>query len=119
VCSSDLRNISRKTKLAENNLATVSKTIENKSWHNWGKLLTELADITPQTVLIKNLRTENDNTVRIDGLAVSFEAVNSFVGLLEQSSQISSASLSSAGQETKSGNGLIDYSITCSLTVKE
>jgi len=113
------RNINRKTRLAANNLASISKIIEDKSWYNWSELLTELANITPQTVLIKKLQTENDNRIKIDGFAVNFEAVNGFVGLLEQSRKISSASLISAGQDTKPGGGLIDYSIVCCLTVSD
>ena len=53
--------------------------------------------------------------MKIDGLAVSFEAVNDFIGLLGKSKGISSVSLASASQNTKF-NGLIDYSIVCSLS---
>lgn len=113
------REINMKTTLAASELDAISKAVDDKRWHNWGSLLAELADVTPRTILIKNLRKDNDNTVKIDGLAVSFEAVDSFIGLLQRSGQIASASIVSAGQDTKSGNGLVDYSIACSLRVKE
>ena len=110
------RNVNEKAELTENNLATVLKVVEDRSYHNWAKLLAELANIVPQTVLIKNLQGKGDNIMEINGLAVSFEAVNNFVGLLGQSKRISSASLISASQDTKFGSRLIDYSIVCSLT---
>jgi Tfp pilus assembly PilM family ATPase/Tfp pilus assembly protein PilN len=110
------RNVSEKAKFTENNLATVLKVVEDRSYHNWAELLAELANIVPQTVLIKNLQGKGDNIMEINGLAVSFEAVNNFVGLLGQSKRISSASLVSASQVTKFGSRLIDYSIVCSLT---
>ena len=110
------RNVNEKAELAENNLATVLKVVEDRSYHNWAKLLAELANIVPQTVLIKNLQGKGDNIMEINGLAVSFEAVNDFVGLLGKSKGMSSASVASVGQNTKFGNGLIDYSIVCSLT---
>ncbi len=109
------RNVSKRAKLAENNLAAVLKAVEDRSYHNWGKLLTELANIVPQTVLIENLQGKGDNIMEIDGLAVSYEAVNNLVGLLGQSKRINSASLVSANQVTRFGNRLIDYSIVCSL----
>ena len=109
------KDIDEKVKFAENNLATVRKTVGDKSCHNWAKLLAELAGAVPQTVLIQNLQGKGDNIMKIDGLAVSYEAVSDFVGLLGQSKGISSASLASVGQNTKFGNGLIDYSIVCSL----
>jgi Tfp pilus assembly PilM family ATPase/Tfp pilus assembly protein PilN len=109
------KDISEKVKLAKDNLAVVRQVVEDRSYHNWAKLLAELASAVPQTVLIQNLQGKGDNAMKIDGLAVSFEAVSNFVDLLGQSKEISSASLTSAGQNTKFGNGLIDYSIVCSL----
>lgn len=110
------RNISEKARLAENNLATARKAVEDRSCHNWAKFLAELADIAPQTVLLENLQCKDGNIMKIDGLAVSYEAVNNFVALLGQSKRMSSVSLTSAGQSAKFGNGLIYYSIVCSLT---
>ena len=109
------RNVDEKTRLMKSNLEAVLKVVEDNSCHNWGKLLAELANITPQTVLIKNLRGKGGNKMEIDGLAVSFEAVNNFVALLELSRQMSSVSLVSAGQAAKADSRLIDYSIVCSL----
>jgi Tfp pilus assembly PilM family ATPase/Tfp pilus assembly protein PilN len=109
------KDISEKSRLAENTLAAVRRVVESRSCHNWAKLLTDLASAMPQTVLIQNLQSKGDNIMKIDGLAVSFEAVNDFIGLLGKSKGISSVSLASAGQDTKF-NGLIDYSIVCSLS---
>jgi Tfp pilus assembly protein PilN len=110
------KNISEKAKLAENNLAAVRQVVKDRSYHNWARLLAELASAAPQTVLIQNLQSRGDNVMEINGLAVSFEAVNSFVGLLGRSEGISSASLVSAGQDTRFSSGLINYLIVCSLS---
>lgn len=109
------KDISEKNVLVEGNLAAIQKAVEDRSYHNWAKLLAELAVAVPQTVLIQNLQGRDGDTMEIEGLAVNFEAVSSFVGVLRQNKQISSATLVSAGQNTEFGNGLIDYSIVCSL----
>ncbi len=113
------RDVNNKIKLMENNLIEISQVVKNAKWCNWGRLLSELVNVAPQTVLVRNIRGDNGNTMKIDGLAVNFEAVNSFVGLLEQSRQISSVTLASAGQGTKSGKGLVNYSIVCNLAVSD
>ena len=109
------KDISEKSRLAENTLAAVRRVIGDRSCHNWGKLLTDLAGTVPQTVLVRNLQSKGDNIMKIDGLAVSFEAVNDFMSLLGKSKGISSISLASASQDMKL-KGLIDYSIVCSLS---
>ena len=110
------KGIGEKVRLAENTLVAVQRVVGDRSCHNWAKLLTDLAGAVPQTVLIQNLQGRSDNVMKIDGLAVSFEAVNDFIGLLGKSKRISSVSLASASQNTKFGSGLIDYSIVCSLS---
>lgn len=109
------RDINGKTKLLENNLAAIQQAVDGRTWHSWAALLVELAGAVPQTILIEGLDARDDKTMKIEGLAINYEAVNSFVNLLEQSRKISSVSLNSAGQSTKFGGGLVDYSIICSL----
>jgi Tfp pilus assembly protein PilN len=110
------KDIGEKSRLAENTLAAVQRVVKDRNCHNWAKLLTDLANAVPQTVLIQNLQGKGDNLMKIDGLAVSFEAVNDFIGRLGKSKGITSVSLASASRNTKFGNGLIDYSIVCSLS---
>jgi Tfp pilus assembly protein PilN len=110
------KDISEKTKVAENTLAAVRRVVRDRNCHNWAGLLADMANAVPQTVLIQNLQGRDDNTMKIDGLAVSFEAVNDFIGLLGKSKGISSVSLASANRNMKFDNGLIDYSIVCSLS---
>jgi Tfp pilus assembly protein PilN len=109
------RDISEKTKLLENNLAAVQQAVADRTWRSWAALLVELAGAVPQTILIEDLDARDDKTMKIEGLAINYEAVNSFINLLEQSRKINSVSLNSAGQSMKFGGGLIDYSIICSL----
>jgi Tfp pilus assembly protein PilN len=109
------KDISEKASRTENGVASVQQAFEYRSYHDWAKILAELAEIVPQTVLIQSLQGKGDDIIEIQGLAVNFEAVNNFLGLLGKSREMSSASLTSVGQNTQSSNGLIDYSIECSL----
>ncbi|MGB8226769.1 MAG: pilus assembly protein PilM [Sedimentisphaerales bacterium] len=109
------KDINGKIKLIENNLAAIQNAVDGRTWHGWAALLVELAGAVPQTILMERLDTRDDNTMKIEGLAINYEAVNSFVNLLEQNRKISSVSLNSAGQSAKYGGGLIDYSIVCFL----
>jgi Tfp pilus assembly PilM family ATPase/Tfp pilus assembly protein PilN len=109
------KDINEKAKFTENTLSAVQQAIKGRNYHDWSKILTELAETVPQTVLIQNLQGKGNDMIRIEGLAVDFESVSNFVSLLDKSKEMNSASLASVGQNTKSGNGLIDYAIVCFL----
>ncbi|MGA2915170.1 MAG: pilus assembly protein PilM [Sedimentisphaerales bacterium] len=107
--------IDEKISLIELNNAAIEKSINNRKYHNWAKLLVELAGAMPNTVLMENLESRDDGSMKIEGLAINYESANRFVNLLEQSRKIDTASLVSANQSAKFGGGLIDYSIMCSF----
>ena len=99
--------IDEKAGLVGNNLAAIQKAIQDRKYHNWARLLVDLSKTMPRTVLMENLESRGDGTMKIEGLAINYGAVNSFVNLLEQNRKIESASLASAGQSTKFGGCLL------------
>ncbi|MHB0945648.1 MAG: pilus assembly protein PilM [Sedimentisphaerales bacterium] len=99
----------------KNNLSIVNKAVENKSYHNWAKLLSELARNVPQTILMQSLEGKGENIIEIEGLATNYDAVNSFMSSLSQNKMFDEATLADAGQDAKYGSKFVGYKIICSL----
>lgn len=109
------KDIDSRLGIMKNNLSIVNKAVEDKSYHNWAKLLAELVKEVPQTILIQNLQGKGENVIEIEGLATNYEAVNSFMSNLSQNKMIDEATLADAGQDTKYRSGFVGYKIVCSL----
>ena len=99
----------------KNNLSIVNKAVEDKSYHNWAKLLSELARNVPQTILMQSLEGKGANVIEIEGLATNYDAVNSFMSSLSQNKMFDEATLADAGQDAKYGSKFVGYKIICSL----
>jgi len=84
-------------------------------WRNWALVLAEVCTKAPATVQIQDLRSQDSSKLQIEGMAINYNAVNDFVNKLTSCKTISSAQLADAKQNTQYGNGLIDYSIICTL----
>jgi Tfp pilus assembly protein PilN len=82
---------------------------------NWARILEDIGKMTPKMVRITNLYSNDNTTMYLDGLALSYEMVHLFVKMLDQSEYINSASLNETVREDKTG-GLVKYVIVCSLT---
>jgi Tfp pilus assembly protein PilN len=109
------KDIDGRLDVMKNNLSIVNKTVEDRSYHNWARLLAELVKAVPQTILIQNLQGRSDNVIEIEGLATNYDAVNSFVNNLSHNKMFGEATLADAGQDVKYGSGFIGYKIVCSL----
>jgi type IV pilus assembly protein PilM len=83
---------------------------------NWAMLFDEIRKITPGTVRITAMSCQDGSKMLIQGLALSDEAVYSFVNLLEKSPGIASVAL----LETREGyqKGIITYQLMCKLTIR-
>lgn len=99
----------------QNGILVMNKLTEEKGYHNWAGLLAGLVRVIPPTVLIENLEGKGDNAMEIDGVAVNYDAINSFVNLLTQEGLVRAASLKDSKQNAKYGNGMINYKIVCYL----
>ncbi len=97
----------------------IKTVFEQKIWYDWAFMLTELGKHTPRAVQIQKLRTQDSSEIQIEGLAVGYDAVNDFVDRLGMCKIVNSVRLSDTVQNRKYGNGLIDYSISCSLANDE
>lgn len=80
---------------------------------DWAGLLNDIGSRTPKTVRITDLVYKGDTGLRLEGLGLSYEAIHFFVGVLNESKLIDSASL--VGTEKPDSGGLITYEINCSL----
>jgi len=82
---------------------------------DWVRILDDVKGATPKTVQITNLSSKDSSSMRLEGLAVSYEAVRLFVDMLDNSKNIESASLINA-EKRSAGDRLVGYSINCFLT---
>ncbi len=84
---------------------------------NWVELFDEIRKATPRSVRITGLSCQDGSRMLIDGLAISNEAVSSFVNLLEKSHNITSVTLLEAYRRDEQ-NGLIVYQLSCKLGIR-
>jgi Tfp pilus assembly protein PilN len=101
------------------NIETINTALKDKTWHNWAFILTDIGTKIPQTVRIQNIESRDSSTVKINGLAVNYNAINDFIGRLNSCKIINSAQLADAKQNTQYSNGMTDYSIICSIDNKK
>jgi Tfp pilus assembly protein PilN len=84
---------------------------------NWVEIFDDIRKATLGSVRITSLSSQDGSRVLIDGLAVSNEAVNQFVNLLEKSQSIVSVALLEA-REQEGRNGFITYQLICKLAIR-
>ncbi|MCD4830859.1 MAG: pilus assembly protein PilM [Anaerohalosphaeraceae bacterium] len=82
---------------------------------SWAKVLAELGSNIPKNVQIQNISVENSNSMELEGIAVSYKAVNAFAKLLNECKSIDSVLLTGSNMDINN-SGLVDYSITCEIT---
>ena len=83
---------------------------------NWVDVFEDIRKATPGSVRITGLSCGDGSRVQIEGLAMSNEAVSSFVNLLEKSYNIASVTLLEARKQDGQ-NGLIVYQLSCKLGI--
>lgn len=85
---------------------------------DWPGLLNDIGKGTPRTVCITCLSSKADSEMSLEGLALSNEAINLFVDMLNKSEHINSASIVETKRE-RDNDGLASYKISCSLTTRK
>ncbi|MGD2095589.1 MAG: PilN domain-containing protein, partial [Phycisphaerales bacterium] len=80
----------------------------------WAEILENVRKLTPRTLRITSLYHNGDNKMKLEGHALSYEAVHLFVKMLDKSDYISSVSLTETVKKEEVG-GLVVYTIDCSL----
>jgi len=81
---------------------------------NWVEVFDEIRNAASASIRITNLSCTDGSIIHVDGLALSNEAVNSFVNLLEKSRIVSSVVLLEARKQ-EGKNGFITYQLSCKL----
>ncbi len=99
-------------------LGSITRITAEHSDVNWVQLFDSVRKATPASVRITNLSSQDGIKVQIEGLALSNEAVNSFVNSLEKSPEIASVTLLEANKQ-EGQKGFISYQISCKLSVKK
>lgn len=84
---------------------------------NWAQLFDEISKAAPSSVRISAIVCQDGSKMLIQGLALSNEAVYSFINLLEKSPDIASVTLLET-REQNPQSGLITYQLNCKLVVK-
>jgi Tfp pilus assembly protein PilN len=84
----------------------------------WDQILKEVAHAIPTGARIHSLSSNGGSTVRLEGEALSYEAVELFLDKLSKCEHIKSASLAATEKDSEL-NKWIKYTINCSLTGRE
>ena len=95
-------------------LDSIAKISASHNDVNWAQLLENIRKATPKEVRINGLYCGDGARMQIGGLAMSNEAINSFVSALEKSPDIASVTLlETSKQDTQ--KGFVTYIISCKL----
>jgi Tfp pilus assembly protein PilN len=84
---------------------------------NWQELFSDIRKAAPRSVRITEMSSGDGSKMLVTGLAMSNEAVNLFVNLLEKSHNIESVALLETSEQAGQG-GLITYRLSCKLAVR-
>jgi len=84
----------------------------------WSQILADIAKSTPKELCITDLSARENERIMIQGVSISYEAVNLFVDMLGKSGFIESADLIGT-EKDQAGSGLLSYSLVCSLKSHE
>jgi Tfp pilus assembly protein PilN len=121
----DTDRILEKNRQLDARLQTLSSRISNinqiSAAHNdvnWVRLFENIRKATPASVRINNLSSQDGLRIQIQGLALSNDAVNSFVSLLEKSPEIASVTLLETNKQ-EGQKGFINYQISCRLNIEK
>ena len=101
-----------------NRLDSIAKISASHNDVNWAQLLENIRKATPKEVRINGLYCGDGARMQIGGLAMSNEAINSFVSALEKSPDIASVALLETSKQDGQ-KGFINYQISCKLGIKK
>jgi len=115
--SADVKSVRKHALIIANtseNLDGMNAILSAGSFLRWDLILNEIRSAIPKTVRITNLFSDDNLKVLFRGQALSYESIDLFVDILNDSEHIESASLIGTEKDSEL-SGLITYSINCSL----
>ncbi|HBG28670.1 MAG: hypothetical protein A2Y10_12010 [Planctomycetes bacterium GWF2_41_51] len=92
---------------------------KDRVWNNLANILVDISNKAPETIQFHTIESRISGKLTIDGIAVSYDAVNSFIEKLAACKSISSTQITYVKQNMLYGNGLVDFSINCTLAEKD
>jgi Tfp pilus assembly protein PilN len=101
-----------------NHLNSINAISTTQNDVNWVQLFDNIRKATPASVRITSLSSADGLRMKIDGLALSNDAVNLFVSSLEKSPDIVSVTLLETSKQ-EGQTGFINYQISCKFNVKK
>ena len=112
------RHLDARLQALSDRLDSIAKISASYSDVNWVQLFASIRDAVPASVRIVSLSCSDGQRIQIEGLALSNDAVNLFVSLLEKSPGISTVTLLESSKQ-EGQKGFINYQISCKLGVKK
>ena len=101
-----------------NRLGSITQISATHNDVNWVQLFENIRNVTPASVRITSLSSPDGSRMQIEGLALSNDAINSFVSSLEKSPDIASVTLLETNKQ-EGQKGFINYQISCKLGMKK
>ncbi|MGA2093784.1 MAG: pilus assembly protein PilM, partial [Sedimentisphaerales bacterium] len=108
--------LEEKIQLLTSRLERIGQISESHSDVNWVQVFEEIRKATPGSVRISTLASPDGSRIQIEGLAMSNDAVNLFVGLLGKSKSITSVTLLDAHKHNEQSQ-VVAYQISCKLNI--
>jgi Tfp pilus assembly protein PilN len=109
--------LEEKIQLLTSRLERIGQISESHSDVNWVQVFEEIRRATPGSVRISTLASPDGSRIQIEGLAMSNDAVNLFVGLLGKSKSITSVTLLDAHKHNEQSQ-VVAYQISCKLNIR-
>jgi len=110
--------LDNRLQMLSNHLDGIAKISESHNDVNWVRLFVNIRNSAPASVRIVNLSCTDGRKLEIEGVALSNDAVNLFVGSLEKSPDILSVTLLESSKQ-EGQKGFINYQISCKLNAKK
>jgi type IV pilus assembly protein PilM len=111
------RQLDTRLQALSSRLGSIAQISASHNDVNWAQLFENIRKATPKEVRINGLYCGDSTRMQIEGLAMSNEAINSFVSALEKSPDIASvALLETSKQDTQ--KGFVTYIISCKLGIR-
>ena len=96
----------------------MGRIFENNRLIKWPDVLDEIRKKVPATLYITRLAAVDTGGLVIEGNALSFKSIHMFAELLENSEYFESAVVAQT-QKNPQVNGLVAYSIACTLNTNQ
>lgn len=114
VAMDQLEYVEQRRRLLDDELDCLRSISESRRDVDWVQILTDIQKATPQMVRIVSLSTDAGSDIVMDGISRSYEAVHTFVAMLNRSEHVQRASLLET-RRADTQEGFVRFAVRCSL----